>query len=63
MAALALAGRPSEAARVAAAFNKQYPEYRASTLEQQWLWRSTSATYRAQIHPLLERIRTLGVAA
>ncbi len=63
MAALALAGQSSQAARAADTFREQYPEYRASALEQQWLWRSTSATYRAQIHPLLERIRTLGVAA
>ena len=63
IAALSLIGRRSEAARMAASFRGQYPEYRASTLEQQWLWRSTSATYRAQIHPLLEKIRSLGVEA
>jgi adenylate cyclase len=63
IAALSLIGRRSEAARMAASFREQYPEYRASTLEQQWLWRSTSATYRAQIHPLLEKIRSLGVEA
>ena len=62
MAALSLAGRQGEAAGTAASFRKQYPEYRMHTFEQLWLSRSGSPVYRAQIHPLFERICTLGVA-
>jgi DNA-binding SARP family transcriptional activator/TolB-like protein/Tfp pilus assembly protein PilF len=62
MAALSLAGRRGEAAEVAASFRKQYPDYRTNTFEQLWLSRSGCATYRAQIHPLFEKIRALGVA-
>src|SRR5271168_5255855 len=62
MAALSLLGRGAEAAETAASFRKQYPDYRTTTFEQLWLSRSGSSTYRAQIHPLFERIRTLGVA-
>jgi tetratricopeptide (TPR) repeat protein len=61
MAALSLAGRPSEAARVAAAFREQYPEYPANAFEQLWLSRSPSPTYRAQVQPLFEQIRSLGI--
>ncbi len=63
MAALSLAGRPSEAARVAAAFREQYPEYPANAFEQLWLTRSAVTAYRAQVQPLFERIRSLGIAA
>jgi DNA-binding SARP family transcriptional activator/TolB-like protein len=62
MAALSLIGRRAEAAEAAAAFRKTYPEYRTTTFEQLWLSRSGSSTYRAQIHPLFEKIRALGVA-
>ena len=62
MAALSVLGRDAEAAETAASFRKQYPDYRTTTFEQLWLSRSGSSTYRAQIHPLFERIRTLGVA-
>src|SRR5271156_21901 len=62
MAALSLLGRGAEAAETAASFRKQYPDYRTTTFEQLWLSRSGSSTYRAQIHPLFEKIRTLGVA-
>src|SRR5215831_9649012 len=62
MAALSLTGRRSEAAETAASFRQQYPDYRTNTFEQLWLSRSGSATYRAQIHPLFEKIRALGVA-
>jgi tetratricopeptide (TPR) repeat protein len=62
MAALSLLGRVAEATENAASFRKQYPDYRTTTFEQLWLSRSGSSTYRAQIHPLFERIRTLGVA-
>jgi DNA-binding SARP family transcriptional activator/TolB-like protein/Tfp pilus assembly protein PilF len=62
MAALSLLGRRSDAERTAATFRAQYPEYRANVFEQLWLSRSESATYRAQIHPLFEKIRSLGVA-
>ena len=63
MAALSLAGEPGEAARVAAAFRAQYPEYPANAIDQLWLSRSASPTYRAQVQPVLQRIRALGVAA
>ena len=63
MAALALSGRHSEAARDAASFRQQYPECPASAFEQLWINRSASATYRAQILPLFARIRELGVAS
>jgi len=62
MAALSLVGRHAEAAETAASFRKQYPDYRTTTFEQLWLSRSGSSTYRAQIHPLFEKIRALGVA-
>jgi DNA-binding SARP family transcriptional activator/TolB-like protein/Tfp pilus assembly protein PilF len=62
MAALSLSGRRSDAERTAATFRAQYPDYRTNVFEQLWLSRSGSATYRAQIHPLFEKIRALGVA-
>ena len=62
MAALSLVGRQNEAAEAAALFRTQYPDYRTTTFEQLWLSRSGSSTYRAQIHPLFEKIRALGVA-
>ena len=63
MAALSLAGRSSEAARAAAAFREQYPEYPANAFEQLWLSRSAATAYRAQVQPLFEKIRSLGIAA
>jgi DNA-binding SARP family transcriptional activator/TolB-like protein len=62
MAALSLIGRAAEASETAASFRKQYPDYRMTTFEQLWLSRSGSSTYRAQINPLFEKIRALGVA-
>jgi DNA-binding SARP family transcriptional activator/TolB-like protein len=61
MAALSLLQRPDDAARLAAAFRGQYPEYPANAFEQLWLSRSPSPTYRAQVHPLFEKIRSLGI--
>jgi len=61
MAALSLIGQPSEAARAAASFREQYPEYPSNAFEQLWLSRSASPTYRAQINPVFEKIRGLGV--
>ena len=61
MAAYSLVGRRREASETAASFRTQYPDYRRNVFEQLWLSRSGSATYRAQIHPLFEQIRTLGV--
>ncbi len=63
MAALSLAGQPAEAAGLAAAFRQQYPEYPANAIDQLWLSRSASPAYRAQVQPLLQHIRALGVAA
>ena len=50
------------AARTAETFRTQYPEYPANAFHQLWLSRSPSAAYRAQIQPLFEKIRELGVA-
>ena len=61
MAALSLLQRPDDAARLAAAFRGQYPEYPANAFEQLWLSRSPSPTYRAQVHPVFEKIRSLGI--
>jgi len=63
MAALSSLARPKEAARVAAAFREQYPEYPANAFEQLWLSRSAVTAYRAQVQPLFERIRGLGITA
>ena len=61
MAALSLLERPDDATRLAASFRDQYPEYPANAFEQLWLSRSASPTYRAQVHPLFEKIRSLGI--
>jgi len=61
VAALSLSGRGSEAAHVASSFRRHYPDCPAVAFEQLWLSRSASTSYRAQISPLLERIRSLGV--
>ena len=63
IAALTLAGQPAEAARLAAAFRARYPDYPANAVDQLWLSRSASPTYRAQVQPLLHNIRTLALAA
>ena len=62
MAALSLIGRQSEAARAAASFREQFPEYPPNAFEQLWLSRSASPAYRAQIAPVFDQIRSLGVA-
>jgi DNA-binding SARP family transcriptional activator len=62
MAALALVGRDGDAARMAASFRENYPEYPANAFEQLWLSRSNSPVYRAQIDPVFGKLRTLGVA-
>jgi DNA-binding SARP family transcriptional activator/TolB-like protein/Tfp pilus assembly protein PilF len=61
-AAQSLTGRRSEAAATAGKFREQYPDYRNNAFEQLWVSRSSCATYRAQIQPLFEAIRTLGLA-
>ena len=63
MAALSQLGRPEEAARLADSFRAQYPEYLANAFEQLWLSRSPSPTSRAQVQPLFEKIRGLGITA
>jgi len=63
MAALSQLGRPQEAARLVEGFRAQYPEYPANAFEQLWLSRSPSPTYRAQVQPLFEQIRSLGITA
>jgi tetratricopeptide (TPR) repeat protein len=60
-AALHLLGRNSEAARAAAGFREQYPESRMIHLEKLWLARSANPVYRAQINPIFDRIRALGI--
>ena len=61
IAALSLSGQYREAAEAAASFRQQYPDGPAGACEQLWLSRSRSATYRAQILPVFETIRNLGV--
>jgi len=61
-AALSLAGRRREASAAAGEFRAQYPEYWNNAFEQLWVSRSSCATYRAQIQPLFEEIRALGLA-
>jgi TolB-like protein len=61
IAALWLSGRYREAAEAAASFRQQYPDGPAGACEQLWLSRSRSATYRAQILPVFDTIRSLGV--
>jgi TolB-like protein len=61
IAALSLNGQYREAAEAAASFRQQYPDGPAGACEQLWLSRSRSATYRAQIFPVFETIRSLGV--
>ena len=61
MSALSLLGRSDDATRLAASFRDQYPEYPANAFEQLWLSRSSSPTYRAQVQPLFEQIRNLGI--
>ncbi len=62
MAALSSSGRRNEAAMAAASFQGEYPDCPAGAFAQLWLSRSASPAYRAQIFPLFERIRDLGVA-
>ena len=62
MAALSLVGRPNDAARTAATFREQYPEYPSNAFEQLWLSRSASQAYRAQVAPVFEKVRELGIA-
>ncbi len=61
MAALLLLGHKSEAARAVTVFREQFPEARTSDFEQLWLARSTNSIYRAQIDPIFEKIRSLGI--
>ena len=61
MAGLSLVGRKAEAARAATAFSDQYPGSRANDFEQLWLSRSTCPAYRAQIDPVFDKIRSLGL--
>lgn len=61
MAAYSLVGRHGDATETAGMFRTQYPDYRRNVFEQLWLSRSGSAAYRAQIYPLFEQIRNLGV--
>jgi hypothetical protein len=57
-----LIGHHDKAQQTAATFRAQYPDHRTNTFEQLWLSRSGSATYRMQVHPLFEQIRSLGAA-
>jgi TolB-like protein len=61
IAALSPNGQYREAAEAAASFRQQYPNGPAGACEQLWVSRSRSATYRAQILPVFETIRSLGV--
>jgi DNA-binding SARP family transcriptional activator/TolB-like protein len=61
MAALLMLGRKAEAVRAAIAFREQYPQARANDFEQLWLARSTNPIYRAQVDPIFDKIRSLGI--
>ncbi len=61
IAALSLSGQYREAADAAALFRQQFPDGPAGACDQLWLSRSRSATYRAQILPVFDTIRSLGV--
>jgi tetratricopeptide (TPR) repeat protein len=63
MAALSLSGRHREAGEAAELFRHQYPDCAARAIEQLWVSRSTSATYRRQILPVFQTIRNLGVVS
>jgi len=63
MAALAALGRAHDAARLADGFRAQYPDYPANAFQQLWLSRSPAPAYRAQVQPLFEHIRALGITA
>jgi TolB-like protein len=59
MAALSLTRRHGEAVGIVASFCRQYPESPAHAFERLWLSRSPSPVYRAQVHPLFEKIRAI----
>jgi TolB-like protein len=61
IAALSLSGRCREAAEAAQLFRQQYPDCPTGAFEHLWLSRSSSATYRAQILPVFDTIRGLGL--
>jgi len=61
IASLVLIGRRAEAMRAVATFREQYPQSRANVFERLWLSRSTCPAYRAQIDPVFEKLRGLGV--
>src|SRR6516164_1477087 len=63
MAALAALGRTHHAARLADGFRAQYPDSPANAFQQLWLSRSPAPAYRAQVQPLFEHIRSLGITA
>jgi len=63
MAALAALGRTHHADRLADGFRAQYPDYPANAFQQLWLSRSPAPAYRAQVQPLFEHIRSLGITA
>jgi DNA-binding SARP family transcriptional activator/TolB-like protein len=59
--ALRQAGRGAEAARMMNSFKRNCPGYDPETFTTQWLSRSSSSSYRAQIAPVLEDARELGL--
>jgi len=61
IAALSLSGRHREAEEAAALFRRQYPDCPTGAFEQLWLSRSASTSYRAQILPVFQTIRYVGV--
>jgi TolB-like protein len=61
IAALSLSGRHREAEEAAALFRRQYPDCPTGAFEQLWLSRSASTSYRAQILPVFQTIRDVGV--
>jgi tetratricopeptide (TPR) repeat protein len=61
-ASLSTIGRQREATETATKFRALYPHHQTRAFEQLWLSRSGSAAYRAQIHPVFEKIRGFGLA-
>jgi tetratricopeptide (TPR) repeat protein len=61
-AALLATGRRGAADLMQESLRRHYPGYSVKAFERIWLSRSASPVYRAQVHPLFEKIWTLGAA-
>jgi adenylate cyclase len=63
MAAVLATGRRGAADLMQESLRQRYPGYSVDAFERQWLLRSASPVYRAQVHPLFENIWRLGAAS